>query len=88
MVYHKLEEDIRQALEGKEYGRNKIVVETGYNGGLSIYDFDEEAHNEQIEELESQIEDLEQDNQSHIDEIHNLEKQLAAKEEESEEDES
>lgn len=33
MVYHKLEEDIRKALEGKEYGRNKIVVETGYNGG-------------------------------------------------------
>lgn len=86
MVYHKLEEDIRKALEGKEYGRNKIVVETGYDGGLYIYDFDEEAHNQKIEDLEGQIEDLEQDNQSHIDEISRLEKELAENKEATEDE--
>ena len=88
MVYQKLEEDIRKALEGKEYGPNKIVVKTSYNGGLEIYDFKEEATIEEIEDLQGQIEDLEQDNQTHIDEINRLEKELAKKEEGTEEDES
>lgn len=63
MVYYKLEEDIRKALEGQEYGRNKIVVETNYNGGLEIYDFDEDALAEEIKDLENYASDLENDNQ-------------------------
>ncbi len=55
-------------------------------GGLYIYDFDEEAHNQKIEDLEGQIEDLEQDNQSYIDEIHNLENQLAENKEATEDE--
>lgn len=64
MVYHKLEKDIKEALKGKEYGRNKIVVETGNVGKLYIYDFDEESKNQQISDLEGQIEELEADNAS------------------------
>lgn len=86
MVYHKLEEDIREVLNGKEYGRNKIVVETGHNGGLYIYNFDEEACNKQIEDLQSQIEDLEQENRFYMNEIHSLEEKLAKIEEEIEDE--
>lgn len=86
MVYHKLEEDIRKALEGKEYGPNKIVVETSYNGGLQIYDFKEEATIEEIEDLQGQIEELEQEDKSKTDEISRLEKELAEKEEGTEDE--
>ena len=55
-------------------------------GGLYIYDFDEETKNQQISDLESQIEDLEQENQSHIDEIKHLENQLVALKEETEDE--
>lgn len=77
MVYYKLEEDIRKALEGKEYGRNKIVVETNYNGGIEIYDFDENALIKEIEDLESQVSNLENDNESLIKERDKLEIKLA-----------
>lgn len=62
MVYQKLEDDIRQALAGKEYGRNKIVVVTNYNGGIEIYDFEEDPIIEDINDLKEQINNLESDN--------------------------
>lgn len=37
---------------------------TDSTGGLYIYDFDEDAKNEEIAELKSQIEELEADNAS------------------------
>lgn len=64
MVYNKLEADIRRALLGGGYGNNKIIVATDSTGGLYIYDFDEDAKNEEIAELKSQIEELEADNAS------------------------
>ncbi len=76
MVYQKLEKDIKEALKGKEYGRNKIVVETAQMGGIYIYDFEVEAKNEEIAELKSQIVELEADNESLIEERDNLEYEI------------
>ena len=64
----------------------RLQLKQATMGGLYIYDFDEETKNQQISDLESQIEDLEQENQSHIDEIKHLENQLVALKEETEDE--
>ena len=80
MVYDKLEELIRNALKDQEVGVNKIVVETGYNGMLKIYELDDEEKRtvkeleNEIEQLEDQIEDLEDEIDRLEDEISELKK--------------
>lgn len=68
MVYAKLEEAILEALKGKEFGNNKIIVETGYNGYVKITEYEE------IEDLSSEVEELEEEIENLEDEISELKK--------------
>jgi hypothetical protein len=63
MVYHKLEEAIRKALEGKNFGNNKIIVETTLLGDIIIKDFEEVEieFKTKIDELSDAIDELQDD---------------------------
>ena len=62
MVNIKLEELIKNALKGKYWGNNKVVVETDYSGNIEIYEYDEESSQSKISELEEEIEELKEEN--------------------------
>ena len=44
MVYHKLEEDIKKALKGKQYGSNVVLVRTDNLGNVEVEEFDEDDY--------------------------------------------
>ena len=62
MVNIKLEELIKNALKGKYWGNNKVVVETDSSGNIEIYEYDEESSQSKISELEEKIEELKEEN--------------------------
>lgn len=62
MVNIKLEELIKNALKGKYWGNNKVVVETDSSGNIEIYEYDEESSQSKISELEEEIEELKEEN--------------------------
>jgi len=57
MIYYKLEDAIRKALKGKQFGNNKIIVETNQLGEIFITDCAEDIP--EVEELKNKIIDLE-----------------------------
>lgn len=62
MVNIKLEELIKNALKGKYWGNNKVVVETDSSGNVEVYEYDEEEIKSKISELEEEIEELKEEN--------------------------
>lgn len=62
MVNIKLEELIKNALKGKYWGNNKVVVETDSSGNVEVYEYDEEVSQSKISELEEKIEELKEEN--------------------------
>ena len=77
MVYYKLEEAILEALKGKEFGNNKIIVETSYNGYVKITEYEEvEDLSSEVEELEEKIDELNEEIENLEDEISELKEKL------------
>ena len=76
-MYHKLEETIKKALNGIDFGNNEVVVKTTNLGEVEVRDLEEVkkelgAANEELEErnkeLEEVNEELEEFNKSLIEE--------------------
>ena len=75
MVYHKLEELIKNALEGQNLGNNTVVVRTTLLGEVFIEECENSAE-ERVFELESQVEDLKCENEELEERIEELEEKL------------
>lgn len=84
MVYFKLEDAIKGALKGQYFGKNKVIVETTTLGEIIITDFEDSAEQEEIAELESEIEELELENENLKESLKAAEKRIAELEEELE----
>lgn len=76
MVNIKLEELIKNALKGKYWGNNKVVVETDSSGNIEIYEYDEESSQSKISELEEEIEELKEEIEELKEENGELEEQV------------
>ena len=75
MVYHKLEELIKNALEGQNLGNNTVVVRTTLLGEVFIEERENSAE-ERVFELENQVEDLKRENEELEERIEELEEKL------------
>lgn len=75
MINFKLEEAIKKALEGQNFGNNKVIVITDTLGQVHVYEFDEDDYIEQIRDLESQVSDLEVENECLQERVEELEEE-------------